>query len=553
MPVTNGARDCCGQKLLRPVHYNALTLAIAAALLSAAAPVCAADASAAPGGSAITFNSAFLMDGDEVDLSRYAAGNPVEAGPKQLDLVVNGVVLDRREIVFVPTDVPDHAVPCLTVNLLTVAGLRPDILASAPSGEAACIDLKAHVPDAAATYDSHALRLSLSLPQAVMANDPRGYVDPVLWNYGETASFLDYTMNAQRARGQTNAYASLMGGLNLGPWRFRHRGSLQHSSRMDTHYQAFTNSLERDIPTWRSQLLLGQSYTNGLLFDGVGFVGAQVVSDDRMLPDALRGYAPVVRGMAGSEARVTVRQNGYVLYEVTVAPGPFEINDLYPTSYGGDLEVTVREADGREQRFNVNFAAVPQALREGVSRFSATAGRLRVLQRRGGSTPMFAEGTWARGMNNYLTLIGGTQLSSDYRAALGGTAINTRWGAFGADVTMARARLQGRRTHHGTSVRLNYQRNFAGSGTNFGLAAYRYSTEGFYTLAETAQSRTGEDLGYTLSRAKRRVQFNLSQRIGERSSLYVSGGHVRYWSSRGTQTDYQIGFQSSVRTLSYSL
>ena len=553
MPVTNGARDCCGQKPLRPVHYNALTLAIGAALLSAADPVCAADASAAPGGSAITFNSAFLMDGDEVDLSRYAAGNPVEAGPKQLDLVVNGVVLDRREIVFVSTDVPDHAAPCLTVNLLTVAGVRADVLANAPSGEAACIDLKALVPDATATYDSHALRLSLSLPQAVMANDPRGYVDPVLWNYGETASFLDYTLNAQRTRGNTNAYASLMGGLNLGAWRLRHRGSLQYSTRTDTHYQSFTNSLERDLPGWRSQLLVGQSYTSGLLFDGVGFVGAQVVSDDRMLPDALRGYAPVVRGMATTEARVTIRQNGYVLYEVSVAPGPFEINDLYPTSYGGDLEVTVHEADGREQRSTVNFAAVPQALREGVSRFSVTAGRLRMTQSRGGDKPLFTEGTWAHGMNNYLTLIGGAQLSNDYRAVLAGSAINTRWGAFGADMTVARATLQRRRSHNGSSFRLNYQRNFADAGTNFGLAAYRYSTEGFYTLAETTQSRGGEDVGYTLSRAKRRLQFNLSQRIGDRSSLYVSGGHVRDGSSRGTQTDYQIGFQSAVRTASYSI
>jgi outer membrane usher protein len=32
-----------------------------------------------------------------------------------------------------------------------------------------------------------------------------------------------------------------------------------------------------------------------------------------------------------------VRQNGYVIYQNTVAPGAFEINDLYPTGSSGDF------------------------------------------------------------------------------------------------------------------------------------------------------------------------------------------------------------------------
>ncbi|MET1477617.1 fimbria/pilus outer membrane usher protein [Burkholderia sola] len=39
-----------------------------------------------------------------------------------------------------------------------------------------------------------------------------------------------------------------------------------------------------------------------------------------------RGYAPVIRGVATSNAHVAVSQNGAVLYETNVAPGPFEIN-----------------------------------------------------------------------------------------------------------------------------------------------------------------------------------------------------------------------------------
>ncbi|MDP1045118.1 fimbria/pilus outer membrane usher protein, partial [Klebsiella pneumoniae] len=41
---------------------------------------------------------------------------------------------------------------------------------------------------------------------------------------------------------------------------------------------------------------------------------------------------------------VTVRQRGVLLDEVSVAPGPFVLNDLFATGYGGDLTVTVTEA-----------------------------------------------------------------------------------------------------------------------------------------------------------------------------------------------------------------
>ncbi|PTA74190.1 usher protein, partial [Bacillus sp. Nf3] len=168
----------------------------------------------------------------------------------------------------------------------------------------------------------------------------------------------------------------------------------------------------------------------------VAFTGARVATDERMLPDSLRGYAPVVRGIAQSNAKVTVRQNGGVLYETAVAPGPFVIDDLYPTSGGGDLDVTVTEVDGREERFTVSFSAVPQALREGNQRFSVTAGALRdtgLAQ----DQLRFAEATYARGLSNHVTLLGGVQVADDFQSGLLGAAFNTPFGAIGADITHA--------------------------------------------------------------------------------------------------------------------
>ena len=72
-----------------------------------------------------------------------------------------------------------------------------------------------------------------------------------------------------------------------------------------------------------------------------------------MLPGSLRGYAPAVRGIANSNAKVTIYQNAHILYETTVPAGPFVINDLYPSGYAGDLLVKITESNGQTRMFTV--------------------------------------------------------------------------------------------------------------------------------------------------------------------------------------------------------
>lgn len=269
-----------------------------------------------------------------------------------------------------------------------------------------------------------------------------------------------------------------------------------------------------------------------------------------MLPDSLRGYAPRVQGIADSNAVVTVRQNGNIIHQSNVAPGPFLIEDLYPTSYGGDLEVTVTEADGRERRSTLRFSAVPQALRAGASRFTATAGRLQAIE--GSQRPLrFTEATYARGLNDFMTLIGGAQIAEHYGAALGGAAINTPVGAFGADVTHARTTVDTGRQVSGNSLRLNYQRFLNASGTHVGLAAYRYSTRNFLTLAQAAHP--ARDGWSAAPQARQRYEMSLSQRLGMRSALSLTAGHVAYWNAQRRRNDVQLSFQSGWQRMAYGL
>ncbi len=76
-------------------------------------------------------------------------------------------------------------------------------------------------------------------------------------------------------------------------------------------------------------------------------------SDNDMKPDSMQGFAPVIRGIARSNAEVTVYQNGHSIYKATVPPGPFEFSDMYPTGSSGDLKVVIKESDGSQSSFIV--------------------------------------------------------------------------------------------------------------------------------------------------------------------------------------------------------
>lgn len=293
---------------------------------------------------------------------------------------------------------------------------------------------------------------------------------------------------------------SLLSGLNYGPWRLRNNGAWNYSKGDGYHSQRWNNIgtwVQRAIIPLKSELVMGDSNTGNDVFDSVGFRGARLYSSDNMYPDSLQGYAPTVRGIARTAAKLTIRQNGYVIYQSYVSPGAFAITDLNPTSSSGDLEVTVDEKDGSQQRYTVPYSTVPLLQREGRVKYDLVAGDFRSGNSQQ-SSPFFFQGTVIAGLPAGLTAYGGTQLADRYRAVVVGAGRNLGdWGAVSVDVTHARSQLADDSTHQGQSLRFLYAKSLNNYGTNFQLLGYRYSTRGFYTLDDVAyRSMEGYDYEY---------------------------------------------------------
>jgi len=533
------------------------------------------------------FNPRFLADDPAAvaDLSRFENGQEIPPGSYRVDIYLNDGFITTRDVTFKAEKDSPGLYPCLTRSQLIAFGIKlPYAVNKTVDAADVCPPLTRLIAGSTINFDVGQQRLYLTVPQVDMNNQARGYIPPDMWDSGINAGLLNYSLTGSNVQNKTsggsNSYAflNLQSGVNIDAWRLRDNSTWSYSSgggqSGKNKWQHVNAWLERDVTKLRSRLILGDGYTSGDVFDSVNFRGAQLATDDNMLPDSQKGFAPDIHGIARSTAQVSVKQNGYEIYQTTVPPGPFTINDLYAAGNGGDLLVTIKEADGSSRTFTVPWSSVPGLLREGHTRYAVTSG-----EDRSGSDQQdnvrFVQGTLLHGLPDGWTLYGGTQLASRYRAFNVGVGKNMGLlGAMSLDITQANATLPDGSVRQGQSMRFLYNKSLNETGTNFQLMGYRYSTRGFYSFADTAYSRmSGYNVEtedgtvhvkpkfidyYNLAYNKRgKLQVSVTQQIGRSSTLYLSGSRQTYWGKNRADEQLQAGINSAVDdinwTLSYSL
>lgn len=261
------------------------------------------------------FNPRFLADDPQAvaDLSRFENGQELPPGTYRVDIYLNNGYMATRDVTFNTGDSEQGIVPCLTRAQLASMGLNTASVSGMNLlADDACVPLTSMIHDATAHLDVGQQRLNLTIPQAFMSNRARGYIPPELWDPGINAGLLNYNFSGNSVQNRIGgnshyAYLNLQSGLNIGAWRLRDNttwsyNSSDRSSGSKNKWQHINTWLERDIIPLRSRLTLGDGYTQGDIFDGINFRGAQLASDDNMLPDSQRGFAPVIHGIARGTA-----------------------------------------------------------------------------------------------------------------------------------------------------------------------------------------------------------------------------------------------------------
>lgn len=480
----------------------------------------------------------------QLDLTLLSRPSSQLPGTYQVRLNVNRRTIGEESLNFISCG--EQLCPELPVSLMKKMGIKisaiPALRALPP--EAVLSDIAAYIPQAAAEFDFDRRQLNLSIPQAALDNQIQGEIQPARWEEGIPMIFSSYNLSGsevknRRGGGGQNSlqYLNLRNGTNIGAWRLRNYSYYARSGSGKAEWRSLQSWLERDIRKLRARLVIGDTASPGLVFDSFSFRGAALASQDEMLPFSMRGYAPVIRGVAMTNATVEIRQNGNLLYQTFVPPGEFVINDLYATGTSGDLEIILREEDGSVRKSTQAFATPPVSLRQGRVKYSFTTGEY-------GSPAVAAEGAVNQkftqleaiyGLFNSTSVYGGAVAAQDYRAAMFGVGQSLGvLGAVSLDMTYAATRFSNGERSKGESWRLRYSKQIESTGTAMTLAGYRFDTDGYYSFDEASNyyASPSQALRHSL---KNRAQLTLTQPVGQLGAVALSASQQSYWHQSGAR------------------
>ncbi|HIE7866290.1 TPA: F4 (K88) fimbrial usher FaeD, partial [Salmonella enterica] len=493
----------------------------------------------------------FIQGGAGINPEVWAALNGNYAPGRYLvDLSLNGKDIGKRILDVTPQD---SEALCLTDAWLTGAGVyvSADYFREGYDATRQCYVLT-KAPSAKVDFDVSTQSLALSIPQQGLVKMPEN----VEWDYGTDAFRVNYNANANTGRHNTSAFGSADLKANVGRWVVSSSATASTGDSGDNEATINMFTATRAIRSLSADLAVGKTSTGDNLLGSTGTYGVSLSRNNSMKPGNL-GYTPVFSGIADGPSRVTLTQNGRMLYSEMVPAGPFSVTDV-PLYTSGDVTMTVTGDDGREQKQVFPLSVMSGQLSPGEHEFSVAAGMPDDDSDLEGG--VFAA-SYGYGLDG-LTLRAGGVFNRDWQGASAGTVLGLGYlGAVSADGAYATAKYRdGSRS--GNKVQLAWNKQLALTDTGLRVSWSRQSAEyedmSSFNPAETwLQQNQGR-------RTKDEWNAGISQPVGGLFSLSVSGwqrsyypasttGSYRYAGDNGRDTGITGSLSTQIKGVSLNL
>lgn len=494
-----------------PVRFRRGALALAMAAAFASTTTVAGE----------KLDMSFIQGGAGINPEVWAALNGNYAPGRYLvDLSLNGKDIGKRILDVTPQD---SEALCLTDAWLTGAGVyvSADYFREGYDATRQCYVLT-KAPSAKVDFDVSTQSLALSIPQQGLVKMPEN----VEWDYGTDAFRVNYNANANTGRHNTSAFGSADLKANVGRWVVSSSATASTGDSGDNEATINMFTATRAIRSLSADLAVGKTSTGDNLLGSTGTYGVSLSRNNSMKPGNL-GYTPVFSGIADGPSRVTLTQNGRMLYSEMVPAGPFSITDV-PLYTSGDVTMTVTGDDGREQKQVFPLSVMSGQLSPGEHEFSVAAGMPDDDSDLEGG--VFAA-SYGYGLDG-LTLRAGGVFNRDWQGASAGTVLGLGYlGAVSADGAYATAKYRdGSRS--GNKVQLAWNKQLALTGTGLRVSWSRQSAEyedmsSFDPTELWGQENHGR-------RIKNEWNAGISQPVGGLFSLSVSGWQRSYYPASTT-------------------
>ncbi|HCW1557831.1 TPA: F4 (K88) fimbrial usher FaeD [Escherichia coli] len=489
-----------------PVFFRRAALALATSAVFASVATVAGE----------KLDMSFIQGGAGVNPEVWAALNGNYAPGRYLvDLSLNGKESGKQILDVTPEDSKEL---CLSEAWLTKAGVyvSADYFREGYDATRQCYVLT-KAPSVKVDFDVSTQSLALSIPQKGLVKMPEN----VDWDYGTSAFRVNYNANANTGRNNTSAFGSADLKANIGHWVVSSSAtaSTGDSGGNSATINMFTAS--RAIRLLSADLLVGKTSTGDSMLGSTGTYGVSLSRNNSMRPGNL-GYTPVFSGIANGPSRVTLTQNGRLLYSEMVPAGPFSITDV-PLYTSGDVTMKVTGEDGREQTQVFPLAVMNGQLSPGEHEFNLAAGLPDDDSDMDGA--VFAA-SYGYGLEN-LTLRTGLVFNQDWKGASAGMVVGLGWlGAVSVDGAYASAKYRDG-SHSGNKVQLAWSKQLETTNTGLRLSWSRRSEE-YEDMSSFNPSEVYSQVNQG-RRVKDEWSAGISQPVGKLFSLSLSGWQRSYY------------------------
>ncbi|HEY2453473.1 MAG TPA: fimbria/pilus outer membrane usher protein [Scandinavium sp.] len=367
-------------------------------------------------------------------------------------------------------------------------------------------------------------------------------VNALLMNYNASSSYY-----RDRKTGESQTTLPFSNHVQMGLDDFSVNLDLSSPDALKEGINVDNLSMSHLLPSIKSEVSAGQTYTNSRYGEGFSFLGARMNNVDDLLSRRERLYTPSITGIANSNATVEVYQGSRLIYTKSVAAGKFTIDEVQGLS-NQTLRVVVKESNGTEHAFFFENTVVPGLLTPGTQSYQVNAGRYRFGDNNLGDA--FSSFEYSYGFAHFTPTISNI-ISADYQNVTLGAALPLQQlGAIGLAMSNSGFKHNGRQDS-GQSYSINYAK-YMSNGINIQLAGYRYSTHDYYTFNDAMQAKRQNDQQHDSIRNRFTATLMAQEPIFN-NQISVNFLRDQYWVSQSARNTYSLSYGGYARGASYNI
>lgn len=467
------------------------------------------------------------------DIENFFNGSAVLPGDYTLDVKLNDEFIGRAKLEVRDDDKESF---CLKDEWLSHLGIviNQEFYKKNYNANKDCYEIGKE-KNSTVSLDNSSQIFSLYMPQAAYIKKDNIEHE---WDYGDTGFNLNYDAYLNKNDDSSTIYGNMEGNVNFDKWILYGRGYKYEHDKFTTE----DINLSRAIKSLESDLIIGDTYTSSSLMDSVSFYGVQLRSNNLMTPERRSDYAPVINGIAKSNARVTITQSGVVLHSQMVPPGPFNITKINGIR-SGELLMTVTEEDGSEQQTRIPVTLIANLLSPGRYNYDFAIGNKEASW---DPNNIFAYGSIDYGFE-HLTLNASLLFDRNYgNSGVGAVTSLGNLGALSISGNVSRAKDQSE-TKQGYSTSVKYSKNVGPNG-NLQIIGYRFSSEGYTPYATFDYKARRKD-----KKDKERYEVTLTQQLPEFGGFFTASGWRNVYWEGDTTSGANASYTQNFGTVNISL